>query len=80
MELCLDLSLKDMGLEYVDLYVAHWAHAIKPISREALETAVASPSDAAGKGILTETKNGFDNCPVVDWEHTSEYLAGLKGK
>ncbi|KAE9369403.1 Aldo/keto reductase [Stipitochalara longipes BDJ] len=35
-EICLDLCLKEMGLDYVDLWLAHWPFAIKPISREAL--------------------------------------------
>ncbi|EXJ63469.1 uncharacterized protein A1O5_11518 [Cladophialophora psammophila CBS 110553] len=39
LELCLDQSLKRMGLEYVDLLLAHWPVAFKPISRDALENA-----------------------------------------
>ncbi|KIW86374.1 hypothetical protein Z517_01770 [Fonsecaea pedrosoi CBS 271.37] len=38
-ELCLDQCLKRMGLDYVDLFLAHWPVAFKPISREALENA-----------------------------------------
>ncbi|KIY04127.1 uncharacterized protein Z520_00819 [Fonsecaea multimorphosa CBS 102226] len=38
-ELCLDQCLKRMGLDYVDLFLAHWPVAFKPISRDALENA-----------------------------------------
>ena len=38
-QLCLDQSLKNLGLDYVDLLLAHWPVAFKPISKEALETA-----------------------------------------
>jgi diketogulonate reductase-like aldo/keto reductase len=62
-ELCLDICLKEMGLDYVDLYLAHWPYASKPISRIALEKAIAMEG---GK-------------PVIDWEHTSTNIAGLKG-
>ncbi|KEF53402.1 uncharacterized protein A1O9_10377 [Exophiala aquamarina CBS 119918] len=61
-ELCLDQSLKNMGLDYVDLYLAHWPHAEKPISRQALENAIANPTASkAERGILTKTKNGNEN-------------------
>lgn len=79
-ELCLDLSLKKMGLDYVDLYLAHWPHAEKAISREALESARAdSTASKADRGILTQSKNGNENSPVIDWEHTSGNLAKLAG-
>lgn len=75
-ELCLDLCLKQMGLDYVDLFLAHWPYASKPISREALENAKAGParsSEEKGQMIV-------DDKPVINWEHTSENIAKQKGK
>jgi hypothetical protein len=47
-----------MGLAYVDLFLAHWPYASKPISREAVETskgdAKRSPEE---KGLLIENQN-----------------------
>lgn len=69
-----------MGLDYIDLYLAHWPHAEKSISREALENAKASPTASkAERGILTETRNGNENASVIDWEHTSANIAKLAG-
>lgn len=74
-ELGLDLCLKGMGLEYVDLFLAHWPYAAKPISREALEKAKGGPSRSAEeKGQLME-----DGKPVKDWEHTSANIAEQAG-
>ncbi len=74
-ELCLDICLREMGLDYVDLYLAHWPYASKPISRAALEKAIGGPNASSEqKGMATE--NGK---PVIDWEHTSTNLAKLKG-
>jgi len=79
-ELCLDQSLRNMGLDYIDLYLAHWPHAEKPISRAALENAKANPTASkADRGILTETRDGKENASVVDWEHTSANIAKLAG-
>lgn len=76
-ELCLDQVLKNMKLDYVDLFLAHWPCAFKPISREALEKAVTGPDASnADKGI-SETDSGS---PDVDWEHTSSNLAKQEGK
>ncbi|OQU97572.1 hypothetical protein CLAIMM_03485 isoform 2 [Cladophialophora immunda] len=73
LELCLDQSLKRMGVDYVDLLLAHWPVAFKPISREALENAnnraYVSKSE---KGILVEP--GTDKA-VIDWEHTTNNIA-----
>ncbi|KAL2059954.1 hypothetical protein VTL71DRAFT_10109 [Oculimacula yallundae] len=75
-EVCLDLCLKQMGLDYVDLYLAHWPFATKPISKEALLKAkVGHGTTPEEKGQLVE--NGT---PVVDWEHTSTNIAKQAGK
>ena len=33
-ELCLDICLRQFGLEYVDSYLAHWPYVANPISRD----------------------------------------------
>ena len=73
MELCLDICLKEMGLEYVDLFLAHWPFAEAPVSRAALETSKGGADDAL-YGILEK-----DDKPVIDWEHTSAPLAKIAG-
>lgn len=75
-ELCLDKVLKETGLEYVDLFLAHWPVAWKPASREALEKATAGPqSTNEDKGTLYEGEK-----PVVDWQHSSGPIAKKKGQ
>ena len=75
-ELCLDLCLKQMGLDYVDLYLAHWPYAAKPISKEALKHAKAGPGTSPEeKGQLMK-----DGKPVVDWKHCSTNIATQAGK
>ena len=64
-ELCLDKILKNMGLEYVDLYLSHWPCVFKPVSRQALENARAGPNlSDEDRGILSE---GSEK-PEIDWE------------
>ncbi|KAK5127513.1 hypothetical protein LTR85_006852 [Meristemomyces frigidus] len=75
-ELCLDKILKNMGLDYIDLYLAHWPCVWKPASREALEKARAGPdTDDEAQGLIATA----DDKPVIDWEHTTSNLAKLKG-
>lgn len=77
-ELCLDQILRNMGLDYVDLFLAHWPVVFKPISRQALEKAVTGPDASnADKGIKEESESGK---PVIDWEHTSNNLATQEGE
>lgn len=75
-ELCLDIILKQMSLDYIDLYLAHWPYAAKPISRDALINAKAGPqSSPEEKGQLIK-----DGKPVIDWEHTSTNIAKQAGQ
>jgi glycerol 2-dehydrogenase (NADP+) len=74
-ELCLDIVLRQTGIEYVDLWLAHWPYAAKPISREALEKAKAGPKRTPEeKGQAMEGGK-----PVIDWEHSSSNLARIVG-
>lgn len=74
-ELGLDIILKQMGLDYIDLYLAHWPYAAKPISRGALVNAkTGSGSSPEEKGQLIK-----DGKPVIDWEHTSTNIARQAG-
>jgi len=75
-DLCLDKILKNMGLEYVDLYLAHWPCVWKPASRRALEAARAGPdADDEVRGVVC----GADGKPDVDWKHCTSNIARRKG-
>lgn len=75
MELCLDIVLKEMGLEYIDLFLAHWSYASKPISREALVNSKGGPHHTLQeKGMLIQ-----DGKPVINWENSSANIAKLSG-
>lgn len=64
-----------MGLEYVDLYLAHWPCVWKPVSREALEKARAGPNTTPeDSALLLEGDK-----PVIDWEHSVSNIAKRKG-
>ena len=75
-ELCLDKVLEGMGLEYVDLWLAHWPYATKPISREALEKSKPSPTAKPEEKGQLLNENGK---PVIDWEHTVTNIAKQTG-
>lgn len=77
-ELALDKCLQGLGLDYVDLFLAHWPVAFKAVSREALEKASAKRSTTdAEKGILEDPESGKW---VVDWEHTAANIASQAGE
>ena len=65
-ELCLDKILKNMGLDYIDLFLAHWPCVRKPASREALEKATSSHDATPTTRGLLQTDQGK---PAIDWEH-----------
>lgn len=74
-EKCLDICLKNMGLEYVDLYLAHWPLAFKALPN--IATAHASPSATNDdRGIAADD----DGKPIIDWAHTSESMARENGQ
>ena len=63
-----------MGLDYLDLFLAHWPVVFE--ARENLSTAKASFSATdADKGIATHP----DGKPVIDWKHSCESLAAAGG-
>lgn len=65
-----------MGLDYVDLYLAHWPFVAKSVSRQALEKARAGPDSGPDEmGMLKENDK-----PVIDWKHTVSNIAKRKGK
>ena len=70
-EICLDICLKEMGLEYVDLWLAHWPNAVNALPREALLKA------RAGSGATPEDEGQMyeNGAPIIDWEHTSANIA-----
>jgi diketogulonate reductase-like aldo/keto reductase len=51
-----------MGLDYVDLWLAHWPFSLKAISREAPLNATVSPEDSHEDGRMLE-ENGK---PFID--------------
>jgi len=75
-EICLDHCLKEMDLDYVDLWLAHWPFAFKAISREALLNATVSPEASHEDGGMLEV-NGK---PIIDWQYTSTNIAKRCGK
>lgn len=78
-ELCLDKCLKNMGLEYVDLFLAHWPFAWKATSRAGLEKARAGqdvPLEEQGQLKVSET--GKEQ--LVDFEYSSKNFGEAVGK
>ncbi|SMQ46819.1 unnamed protein product [Zymoseptoria tritici ST99CH_3D7] len=74
-EVCLDMVLKQMGLDYIDLWLAHWPYVAKPVSRDVLLNLKGPEGGEHGNGMLKE-----DGKPVVDWEHTSTNICKQAGK
>lgn len=72
-ELCLEKCLEAMGLDYVDLYLAHWPIAFKAGD---LSNAKGGP----GRSFSEQGIAGKDGKPVVDWEHCVDNIASKKGK
>lgn len=72
---CLDVCLQNMGIDYLDLFLAHWPVVLKAASN--LSTAKSGPGATdADKGIATDT-NGK---PIVDWAHTCQSIAAANDR
>ena len=74
-EKCLDLCLQNMGIDYVDLFLAHWPVVLK--ARSNISTAKAFPDATdAEKAIATDAHGAA----IVDWTHTCQSIAAANGQ
>lgn len=65
-----------MGLDYIDLYLAHWPISMKSTSRQGLERAEAGHGRSlADRGIAADT----DGNEIVELEHSCADVAAQKG-
>ncbi|MCJ1469618.1 hypothetical protein MMC07_008253 [Pseudocyphellaria aurata] len=75
-EKCLDLCLEAMGLDYIDLFLAHWPVAFQVHSEE-----IGSAKAFAGNGDEDMAiVKGADGKPAIDWAHTAESIATANGQ
>lgn len=75
-EKCLNLCLKAMGLEYIDLFLAHWPITFQ-VQSDRIANARAFPgSTNEDKAIVT----GADGKPAIDWAHTAQSIAAANGQ
>lgn len=74
-EVCLDLCLRNIGIDYLDLFLAHWPVVLE--ARSNISTAKAFPDATdAEKAIATSAAGKA----MVDWTHTSESIAVMNGR
>lgn len=64
-----------MGIDYLDLFLAHWPLALKARSNIASARAFPDATDAE-KAIATSS----DGKAIVDWTHTSQSIAVKNGQ
>lgn len=75
-EKCLDLCLKGMGLDYLDLFLAHWPVTFQ-VRSEDIGSARVSASDTDEEMAVVK---GADGKPAIDWAHTAESIATANGQ
>ncbi|KAI9761257.1 MAG: hypothetical protein M4579_001177 [Chaenotheca gracillima] len=74
-ETCLDLVLKNTGIEYIDLFLAHWPVAFKPLPN--IGSAQASPEATNEENrVATDGSTGKE---ALDLEHCAANIAAEKG-
>ena len=76
-EVCLDKCLEGMGLDYVDLFLAHFPVAFKPTSEEGVKKAWAGATASDEDQAIATNENGD---PIVDLEYSAFDFAEAKGK
>lgn len=65
-----------MGLEYVDLFLAHWPISFQ-VQSDRIASARAFPGDTnEDRAIIT----GANGKPAIDWAHTAESIAAANGQ
>lgn len=69
-EKCLDLCLRNMGVEYLDLFLAHWPVVFKATSD--ISTAKAFPAATNAEKAIAATADGK---AIMDWSHTCQSIA-----
>lgn len=69
-EKCLDLCLQNMGIEYLDLFLAHWPVVLQATSD--ISTAKAFPAATNAEKAIATTADGK---AIVDWKHTCRSIA-----
>ncbi|KAI9813468.1 MAG: hypothetical protein M1827_004144 [Pycnora praestabilis] len=74
-EKCLNLVLKNMGLDYVDLYLAHWPVVVK--ARSNIASAKAFP-EATNDDLAIATDGKLEG-GVLDLEHSASNFAAAAG-
>lgn len=76
-ELCLDKVLKNMGLDYVDLWLAHWPFALKPIDQQHLENARSGPDTTnEDRGILLDENEKS----IIEYKYSTRTIAQAQGQ
>ncbi|KAI9761368.1 MAG: hypothetical protein M1835_008186 [Candelina submexicana] len=73
-EKCLDLVLKNMGVKYVDLYLAHWPLALK--AKQNIATAKAHPKATTDELAIQTDEEGKE---TVDLGHCAMNIAEAGG-
>ena len=73
---CLDLVLSQMGLNYLDLFLAHWPVTFQANAKIAAAKAFpgATPTE---RGEVVDTATGR---PIIDWVHTCASVAAAAGE